>query len=106
MRDWSVALFAAGSPDLAGVTLAPNYTFGSFDMRGVVAAVSGQGYPLKPGDLGASDFSADRTLAPSATTFARLTVAAGAGVNLIVAGDRGGEFATAAQPQLTIFRIR
>jgi hypothetical protein len=106
MRDWAIALFAAGSPDLAGVTLASQYSFGAFDMRGVIAGVSAQGFPLKPGNVGAGDFSVDWPLAPSATSFTRLTVAAGAGVNLIVAGERGGEFATAAQPQITIFRIR
>jgi hypothetical protein len=68
--------------------------------------VSAQGFPLKPGNFGTGDFSVDWPLAPSSTSFTRLNVAAGAGVNLIVAGERGGEFATAAQPQITIFRIR
>jgi hypothetical protein len=106
MRDWSVALYASGSPDFAAVTLPSEHTFGAFNLRTAIGVISQSGYPLIPMTVGAGDFSVDWSLSPSSTTFTRLTVPAGTSANLILAGSRGGDFAAAAQPQLLVVRIR
>ena len=106
VRDWSVALYASGSPDFASITLPREHTFGAFNLRTAMGLVSQQGYPLNPGTVGSGDFSVDWTLSPSSTTYTRLVVPAGASANVILAGSRGGDFTTATQPQLLVVRIR
>jgi uncharacterized protein (TIGR03437 family) len=106
IRDWSVALAAAGASDLTGFALPREQTFGAFDLRGAVAAVSTSGYTLKPYDAGTGDFLVDWSMTPSTTSFVRVTAPAGSAVNLILAGERGGSLATAAQPQIIVFRTR
>ena len=106
MRDWSIALYATGATELAGVPLPREQTYGTFDLRSAVAAVSSSGYTLNPLDSGAADFSVDWTMTPSTTSFIRLSAPAGGAVNMILAGARGGILAAAAQPQIVIFRTR
>lgn len=106
MRDWSVALFAAGSADLDGITLPREHTFGSFDLRAAIDGASVQGFALSPSALADSDFSSDWSLPPAGTMFSRLRIPPGAGVNLILMGEGGSAFGAAAQPQVSVFRIR
>lgn len=106
LRDWSVAVFAAGSPDLAGVTLPPEQTLGGFDLRSAVASVANGVFPLNTNQLSDGDFSVDWSFIPSSTSVSKLNVPPGTTVNLILAGERGGSFVTAAQPQVLILRLR
>ena len=106
MRDWSIALYATGATELAGVTMPREQTYGSFDLRSAVAAVSSSGYTLKPLESGTGDFSVDWTMTPSTTSFIRVSAPAGGAVNMILAGERGGALTAAAQPQIVIFRTR
>jgi hypothetical protein len=106
MRDWAIALYASGSSEFAGLTLPREHTFGTFNLRSALGVISQQGYPLIPMTVGDGDFSVDWSLAPSSTTFTRLTVPAGSSANLILAGSRGGEFTTATQPQILVLRVR
>jgi hypothetical protein len=106
MRDWAIAVYASGATDIGGITLPREQTLGGFDLRTALATISSQAFPLAPTQLANGDFSVDWKLAPSSTTFSRLTIAPGAAVNLVVAGDRGGDLDAAAQPQILLFRIR
>jgi hypothetical protein len=106
MRDWSIALYATGAAELTGVALPREQTFGAFDLRSAVAAVTSSGYTLKPLESGTGDFSVDWTMMPSTTSFVRLAAPAGGAINLILAGERGGVLKTAAQPQIVVFRTR
>ena len=106
LRDWSVALYASSDPALADVTFPREQSLGGFDLRAALATVSSSGFPLQPTPLNGNGFSVEWQLAPSSTTFSKLSIAPGAAVNLIVSGARGGAFDTSAQPQMLLLRIR
>lgn len=106
MRDWSVALYAAGASELDGIALPREHTFGSFDLRAAIEGASAQGFRLGPSALADTDFSRTWSVPPAGTVFSRLRAAPGAGVNLILTGKDGGLFGSAAQPQISVFRIR
>jgi hypothetical protein len=106
LRDWSVALYAASDPALSDVTFSREQSLGGFDLRGALATVSSSGFPLQPTPLTGNGFSVEWKLAPSATTFSKLSIAPGAAINLIMSGARGGAFDTSAQPQMLLLKIR
>ena len=104
MAEWGVAIYADDAPDLFGASVRPEYTFPNLNLR---TALGGSGaYPLSPRTVGTTDFVASGTLKASSQRHFLLSVPVGATINLAVTGQRGGPFATNAQPQVAIMRVR
>jgi hypothetical protein len=108
LSDFAVALWADENPDLLGVPIEPRFTFPRLDLRAQIGMFQG-GFPLQPQVVGFVDFQWTGTLASAAHDYLLVRAAAGAApppLSLTFTGVRGGPFAAAAQPQLTILRVR
>jgi hypothetical protein len=105
LGNWSVALYADNAPELAGVTVAPEYTFPNVNLR--TALSDGLGYPLRPPTEQFADF-VFRVTVPSSTQ-GYLKVQAGSApspLSLNLAGHFGAAFPASAAPQLSILRLQ
>jgi hypothetical protein len=103
MRDFSVALWASGTT----LNVPATQSFGPFNLRAALATVNSNGvFPLIPTDAGSTDFTLDWSARPSSTSFVRVVAPAGGSVNLTVAGERGGAFATSTAAQVTVLRVK
>jgi len=107
LSEFGVAVWADRAPDLAGVTVDPRHTFGTFDLRARIGALSG-GFPLNPPVVVAQDFLLSATMASAAADYLILQPSSLAAqrLHLIFAGPRGGPFTPPGAPQLTLLRIR
>jgi hypothetical protein len=105
MANWAVALYADDAPELAGITVRPEYTFPNINLRNAI--VDGGGYPLRPPFRNYEDFVMSETLPASSQAY--LTVQATSNprpFSLNLSGQLGGPFPASAAPQLSILRLR
>ncbi|MGH8433850.1 MAG: hypothetical protein ACRERX_05095, partial [Pseudomonas sp.] len=103
LSDWAVALWADDAPELAGVQLNARYTFSNINLRTAL----GPPYPLAARRMALFTNLYARTIPASSQRFLLLDAAGAVGpINMIVSGELGGPFATAAAAQLTLLRVR
>jgi hypothetical protein len=107
ISDFAVALWADDSPDLVAVNVAAHLTFPRLNLRTQIGQFQG-GFPLQPPTASFADFRAAGTLAAAAQDYLllRATTPSPPPLSLTFTGNRGAPFAGAAQPQLTILRVR
>ena len=105
---WSVALWADGAPELAGVAIDPAYTFPDFDLRETIAG--GRPFPLSPAVQSFADFSLDGSLPAGAASYLILSAgdgsAGGFPLHVSFTRLRGDAFRPDDRPRWTILRIR
>ncbi len=100
--EFALALWAAGAPELAGVTLDARLTFGSFDLRNTVSAGP---YPLRPATFDFGDLTRTGALPPAAAEYFLARAAGSSPFTLSLAGQWGGPFARGT-PRLAVLRVR
>lgn len=105
---WSVALWADGAPELAGVAIDPAYTFPNLDLRETIAR--GRPFPLSPAVQSFADFSLDGSLPAGAASYLILSAGGGSAgghpLHLSFTRSRGDAFRPDDRPRWTILRIR
>jgi hypothetical protein len=105
LANFAVALYADNAPDLAGVSVEPEYTFPNINLR--QAIIDAGGYPLRPPLQNFLDFTLTETLPASSQAYLTLRSAAnGSAFSLNLAGPLGGAFPINAAPQLSILRLQ
>jgi hypothetical protein len=105
LSNWATALWADDAPELAGVTVKPEYTFPNVNLR---AFMQQSTYPLRPLVEQFGDFIFRETLPSASQEYLRVqaTLPSPSPLSLNLAGLFGGSFAVNAAPQLTIMRIQ
>lgn len=103
--EFSVALWASGAPELAGVAYDPRLTFGSFDLRSAIAV--GGTYPLRPEAIAFTDVTREGTQPQASPRHFLFTAQAGAvsPFTLSFAGRWGAPFESGS-PRLAVLRVR
>lgn len=105
---WSVALWADGAPELAGVSIDPAYTFPDLDLRESIAG--GRPFPLSPAVQSFADFSLGGSLPAGAASYLILSAndgsAGGLPLHVSFTRLRGDAFRPDDRPRWTILRIR
>ncbi len=107
LSQWAVALFADDFPDLSSTTLDARYRFANLDLRGALASISANAYPLQPRALPFSDFVLTGTLPSAAASYAILNSGMQPNsLHLSLTGGHGLAFAAGTRAQLTVMRLR
>lgn len=104
LANWAVALYADDAPELAGVTVRPEYTFPNMNLRTTLGA----SYTLRPSTQSFADFVVTERLPASSQFYVTVQAAnsSAPAFSLNLAGQLGAGFASNAVPQLSILRIQ